>query len=94
MQGEIVFRKGTFAGAAVHYRDALAQYTKAGSTLGEANCIYSLGDVEFHTGRFSSAQERYLNAKPLYEHAASKLGEKNCDTRLKELGYPRSVIVP
>jgi tetratricopeptide (TPR) repeat protein len=53
-------------------------YHAIGDKLGEANCIFSLGDVHVALSELPKARARYEKALPIYHAIGDKLGEANC----------------
>lgn len=48
------------------YEQAEPLYRQVGDVLGEANCIWSLGDLALRHSDHETARARYEQAQPLY----------------------------
>ncbi|MCG6552968.1 MAG: NB-ARC domain-containing protein, partial [Candidatus Magnetominusculus sp. LBB02] len=63
-----------------------AKIAKAsGDILGEANCIYRIGDIHFYESRNNDALNSYNSALPLYKQVDNILGEANCIRRIGDI---------
>ena len=58
--------------------------------LGEANCVFSLGDIALRRTEHETARVRYEEALPLYRRAGSVLGEANCIFSLGDIALERT----
>ncbi len=76
--------------AVSHLEKAIVLYRQVGDVLGEANCIWSLGDIALARSKHGEARERYEAALPLYRQVGSVLGEANCIRSLGDIALARS----
>ncbi len=53
-------------------------YQAIGDRLGEANCIWRLGDVHVSLAEYPQARQRYEEALPIYQAFGARLGAANC----------------
>ncbi|MDP8225866.1 MAG: hypothetical protein P9L99_21070, partial [Candidatus Lernaella stagnicola] len=60
------------------YDSALPLFRAIGSRLGEANCLWSLGDLALRESDLSGARASYDSALPLFRAIGERLGEANC----------------
>ncbi|WP_051767817.1 tetratricopeptide repeat protein [Amycolatopsis vancoresmycina] len=88
--GELYTGRGENSRARKLFDQALPLYRRAGSVLGEANCLSNLGELEFIESDNARASELYGQALPLYRRAGSVLGEANCLRNLGELEFNES----
>lgn len=56
---------------------------EVGDVLGQANCIWSMGDIALARSEHEEARGLYEQAQPLYERVGDILGQANC---IKSLG--------
>jgi tetratricopeptide (TPR) repeat protein len=78
--------------ARVRYEEALPIYRAMGTRLGEANCIYSLGDVHHMLDEYPEARVRYEEALPIYRAMGARLGEANCIRSLGDISNEEEKI--
>jgi tetratricopeptide (TPR) repeat protein len=67
------------------YEVALHLSQQIGNRLGEANCIYGLGDIHRDLREHDQARRQYEAALYLYLQTGNQLGEANCIQRLGEI---------
>jgi tetratricopeptide (TPR) repeat protein len=73
------------------YNTALPIYRAIGARLGEANCLWSLGDVLWNTGNHQAAREQYEQAIHVYDEIGSRQGAASATGSLgillAQMGY-------
>ena len=65
-------------------------YRRVGDVLGEANCIWSLGDIALARSEHDQARDRYEATLPLFRRVGDVLGEANCIRSLGDIALRRS----
>jgi tetratricopeptide (TPR) repeat protein len=79
-----------YEAAAAHSAEAMRLYREVGDTLGEANCLFGLGNIAFERSDHGEARRRYEEALPLYRQVGDVTGEANCIQRLGDIAIERS----
>ena len=72
------------------FEEALPLYLKLGYVLGEAICLYRLGDIAFRRSDDEAARAQFEAALPLYHKVGSVQGEANCVKSLGDIALKRS----
>jgi tetratricopeptide (TPR) repeat protein len=86
-----LYRLTTIASAPTPIFSDLAEACHtAGDWLGEADCIYSLGNIALARSDHERARKAYDDAIPLYKQVGSLQGEANCIQSLGDIALARS----
>jgi tetratricopeptide (TPR) repeat protein len=77
------------------YKQALPLYEQVGAVLGQANCIYGLGEIALWRSDHEGARAAYERALPLYERIGDPYSSGQVHRRLAQLssGTQRAVHV-
>jgi len=73
-----------------YLRGAVDAARRIGDVVGEANCIWSLGDIALQRSDHDAARALFDEALPLYKRVGDVLGEANCILSLGDIALQRS----
>ncbi len=94
---KILFNLTDFLGFVGITKEVMSSLEKArklsnnvGDIVGEANCIYRMGDILFREYRNSDALASYNTALPLFTQVGDILGQANCIYRMGDIHFRES----
>jgi tetratricopeptide (TPR) repeat protein len=90
VSGLAQFHKSTGLASMASLPGAADRFSDVGDVLGEANCLWRLGDIAIYRSDHDGARRRYEEALPLYQKVGAVLGEANCIQGLGDIALRRS----
>ena len=88
--GALALARSDYDGAREAFERAQPLYEQTRNVLGQADCIWNLGEFALRRSDHDGAREAYERAQPLYEQTRNVLGQANCIQRLGDIAFERS----